>query len=107
MPLVVVRPMFQLLSRFWSARARAVGVDPAGVGSLNAPAVLRAVLTRIEQRLAPFPSYAKVRCVWLMLEPWTVENGLITPTMKLKRAEIASRFSREIAQLYERRRAAA
>jgi long-chain acyl-CoA synthetase len=96
-----------LSSEAWSPFARAVGVDPAGDESLNAPAVLRAVLARIEQRLAPFPSHARVREVWLTLEPWTIENGLITPTMKLKRVELASRFAPQIARLYEQSRAAA
>ena len=102
-----VAALVVLPSAAWPPFARAVGVDPAGTESLNAPAVLRAVLKRIEQRLAPFPSYARVRRVWLTLEPWTIENGLITPTMKLKRAELASRFASEIARLYEQSRAAA
>jgi long-chain acyl-CoA synthetase len=96
-----------LSSEAWPAFARAAGVDPAAAASLNAPAVHKAALARIEQRLAPFPSYARVRRVWLTLEPWTIENGLITPTMKLKRPELATRFAPEIARLYAHRRAAA
>lgn len=91
----------------WPAFARTVGVDPAAAEALNASAVLKAALARIEQRLAPFPSYARVRRVWLTLEPWTIENGLITPTMKLKRPELLTRFAPEIARLYEHRRVAA
>jgi len=42
-----------------------------------------------------------VRCAWLTLELWTIEDGLITPTLKIKRQELETRFAREIAQLYE------
>jgi long-chain acyl-CoA synthetase len=101
-----VAALVVLNSAAWPPFARAAGVDPARADSLNTPAVLRIALGRIEARLAPFPSYARVRHAWLTLEPWTIENGLITPTMKLKRAELASRFTSEIARLYEQRRAA-
>ena len=34
------------------------------------------------------------------LEPWTVENGLMTPTMKLRRAKVLEKFNAEIDQMY-------
>jgi long-chain acyl-CoA synthetase len=45
-----------------------------------------------------------VRDTWLTLEPWTIENGLITPTLKIKRAEIGERYAREIRELYAEHR---
>jgi long-chain acyl-CoA synthetase len=47
-----------------------------------------------------FPGYAQVRRVSATLEPWTVENGLLTPTMKLKRAKVMEKFNREIDGMY-------
>jgi long-chain acyl-CoA synthetase len=91
----------------WPAFARSLGVRADEPQALAAPAVVDAVLERVERRLERFPSYARVRRVWLTLEPWTIESGLITPTMKLKRNELAKRYAREIAALYERPRAAA
>jgi long-chain acyl-CoA synthetase len=38
--------------------------------------------------------------VWLTLEPWTIENGLITPTLKVKREEMERRFAGAIRELY-------
>jgi len=87
----------------WPGFARAAGVDPRDPGALAALGVVSGALARIERQLARFPSYARVRRVWLTLEPWTIENGLITPTLKLKRAELAQGFAGEIAQLYEQR----
>ena len=40
--------------------------------------------------------------VALTLEPWTVENTLITPTLKLKRNNLQARFGAEIERLYRR-----
>jgi long-chain acyl-CoA synthetase len=90
----------------WPGFARSVGVVPGQAGALAAPAVVNAALKRVEQRLERFPSYARVRRAWLTLEPWTIESGLITPTMKLKRTELTGRYAREIAALYEQDRAA-
>jgi len=47
-----------------------------------------------------FPGYARVRRVHASLDPWTVEAGLLTPTLKIKRAELAARYAIEIDALY-------
>jgi long-chain acyl-CoA synthetase len=41
--------------------------------------------------------------VYMTLEPWTIENGMITATMKLKRPEIEKKFAEQIRKLYVRR----
>lgn len=59
------------------------------------------MLQHLSKCLHDFPGYAQIyhhRCTH---EAWTVENGLLTPTMKMKRKEITSRFSTEIEQMYE------
>ena len=35
-------------------------------------------------------------------EPWTAENGLLTPTLKIKRSVVEGRFAAEIDALYTR-----
>ena len=85
----------------WRALARSLRVDPRGPRSLAAPAVAAAALERIDACLAPFPSHARVRRVWLTLQPWTIEDGLITPTLKIRRPELEKRFAREIERLFE------
>ena len=58
------------------------------------------VVSRIQVQLHDFPGYAKVRRVILTLDPWTVEDGLMTPTLKLKRAKVLERFADQIETLY-------
>ena len=36
--------------------------------------------------------------------PWSIENGQLTPTLKLKRRLIRQKYAREIAELYGDRR---
>ena len=47
-----------------------------------------------------FPGYAQVRRVMVTLDPWTMENGLLTPTLKLKRPKVMEKYGAEIGQLY-------
>ena len=62
----------------------------------------RAVLERelTESIKARFGSYEVPRKFLFVDEPFTVANGLLTQTMKLKRKQIAARYQAAIAKLY-------
>jgi long-chain acyl-CoA synthetase len=83
----------------WKKLAAEKGLDPApaGVRTKQAEEILRA---RIAAQMKEFPGYAQVRRVTATLEPWTVENGLLTPTMKLKRAKVLEKFNAEVDKMY-------
>ena len=49
---------------------------------------------------ARFGSYEVPRKFLFVDEPFTVANGLLTQTMKLKRKQIAARYAATIAKLY-------
>jgi len=84
----------------WKHFASELGVDPDNPNSLNSKEAKAAVLQRIEVQLHEFPSYARIRAVNLTLEPWTIDNGLMTSTQKLRRAQIMERFEEAIDALY-------
>ena len=87
----------------WEREARALGLEPRETNSLDAPQARQMALGRIRKAVAAFPAYAAPRAVWCALEPWTVDNGLITPTLKLKRTAIEERFAKQVSAIYERR----
>lgn len=58
-------------------------------------------LNRIAQQIIEFPAYVRIRRVALLTEPWTVENGLLTPTLKTKRGKVLERYREEYERLYE------
>ena len=95
--LVVVNPtLFDLL-------CQELNIDP-DAADLNANRDLRARLVkRVRQAAKHFPQYGVPRNICILKQPWTVENGLLTPTMKLRRRQIAERFSREIEAMYAAR----
>jgi len=53
------------------------------------------------ERLKSLPRYIRIRRVVAMKEPWTLEDGLLTPTLKVKRAEVRARYEAEIRRIYE------
>ena len=75
-------------------------LDGADTQLLGSKQVHEIVLGRIALRLKEFPGYAQVRRAQLTLDPWTVENGFLTPTMKLKRAKVMEKFNAEIDTMY-------
>ncbi|MDP2152975.1 MAG: long-chain fatty acid--CoA ligase [Methylotenera sp.] len=58
-------------------------------------------LSRVAAQMKAFPGYAKVRKIALLHEAWTVENGLLTPTLKIKRHLILQQHQAQYEQLYE------
>lgn len=61
------------------------------------------ILEKIARQISGFPGYAKVHRALLISEPWTVENEMLTPTLKLKRKKIYEHYQNEIEQLYTSR----
>ena len=58
------------------------------------------LLEKITHQTSEFPGYAKIRRVAIVQDPWTVENGLLTPTLKLKRAKVLEKHQAEVDRLY-------
>ncbi|MBI3223192.1 MAG: long-chain fatty acid--CoA ligase [Nitrosomonadales bacterium] len=85
----------------WQLFAQQLGVRPDMPESLHDSRVERELLRRVAEQIREFPGYAKVRRVLLLSEPWGIENGLLTPTLKLKRNQVVQRYAREIKALYE------
>jgi long-chain acyl-CoA synthetase len=49
------------------------------------------------------PHYKQIHAFYMLPEPFSVENGLMTTNGKLRRDAIAARFAAEIAQLYKKK----
>lgn len=58
------------------------------------------LIKRANARLQDFPRYIRVRRVITTKEPWTVDNGLLTPTLKVKRQRVVDAFKERINDLY-------
>ncbi len=59
------------------------------------------LLERSTDQIREVPGYAKIRRVALIPEPWAVENKMLTPTLKLRRAKIMEHYQAEIDNFYK------
>ena len=84
----------------WIQFSDSLGVKATDKNSLKEKFVKKAMLARISKQIEAFPGFASIRRVHLSLEPWTVDNGLLTPTLKIKRPQIDMRYKEDIEALY-------
>ena len=84
----------------WKTLAAEKGWNAGDAAALRGEAVEQAIKARVAAQMKQFPGYAQVRRVMVTLDPWTMENGLLTPTLKLKRPKVMEKYGAEIGQLY-------
>jgi len=78
--------------------------DTAALKAATQNPKVRTALLKILDGIArhhKFNGFEKVRNVHLAIDPFTVDNGLMTPTLKTKRPLVVKAFQKEIAQMYE------
>ncbi|MBV9490161.1 MAG: hypothetical protein JO069_10615, partial [Verrucomicrobia bacterium] len=84
--------------------AHALGL-PDGAGAdrrriLECPEVTRLFDQEVARSNAHFGRYSQVKKYALLPDEWSVANGELTPTLKLKRKRILERYADVITRLY-------
>jgi len=99
-PAVLIIPNFPLLKQWcfdhevhWTAPQFMV---------LN-PKVIQLFEKEIEQRNESLPAHQHIRHFALLHQPWTAENGDLTPTLKPRRSVLQKRHQKIIEQLYQQK----
>ncbi len=82
----------------WEKTAKKEGLEGL---PLEHEKVEKYLVDQLGELLKDFPGYAKIRRAACTLEAWTVENGMITPTLKTKRNVILDRHNATVQRLYE------
>jgi long-chain acyl-CoA synthetase len=86
----------------WLDFAREIGVRADMPEAFTDSRVHGKILKRIALNLRDFPGYAHVRRVLVVQEHWSIENGLMTPTLKLKRDAVLQRYAAQINKSYDK-----
>ena len=85
----------------WAQLAADLSLDPLDERNLDDENVRKTLLQRISTKLAGFPGYARLYAIKAILDSWNIDNGLLTPTMKIKRQRIEERYQDSITDFYK------
>jgi long-chain acyl-CoA synthetase len=85
----------------WERVARQLQLDARDPAALASDELKMLVSDKLTRQLAEFPGFARIHGITCTLEHWTIENELITPTLKLKRNRIMEHFAADIDHMYE------
>lgn len=96
--IVLIRPADEFIAKFKEDNK----LNHASQAVLESNAKLRELIyNELQTICADFRGYEKPQKFTIVLDDFTIENGLITPALKIKRREIEKRFADKIAALYE------
>ncbi len=94
---VLISPNFAALEGWAKGQGIATGDHAALVKDAKVAQAYQEIVDKVNAGLANFESIKRVRVV---PEEWSVEDGSMTPSMKLKRRVVEQRYAKEIGELY-------
>ncbi|MGH8677883.1 MAG: AMP-dependent synthetase/ligase [Burkholderiales bacterium] len=84
----------------WAKVAGQHGLNSNSGDVMRGPEAQRIVLDRIQTQIKGFPGYAQVHRAAILRQALTIESGLLTPTMKVKRAKVVEAYKSDYESLY-------
>ena len=94
----LIVPDYGLLRRY----ADAHGLEaPDNAALCRHPEIIRMIAGRLEMLQQELAHYEQVKRFVLLPEPFTIANGELTNTLKVKRSVVYGRYANEIKKIYE------
>ena len=94
----LIYPNWEVLRR--EARQRGIDTSVSDEALAENHELHRLMTTHIEQALSSVAQYEKVKRFVLLTEPFSMEKGELTNTLKIRRKVINEHFAKEIASMY-------
>ena len=88
----------------WASKVLRRPISVAEISSVyNDPAIKKQLMLDLDRtaQKKKLQGFERIKGFHLASDPFTVENDLLTPTLKLKRTEAAKKFRKEIDMVYE------
>ena len=98
MPAVIIQPNFEFLTE-WVKRKN-INVSNSFEAIIKNEVVLKRVWKEIEKVNKSFGQFEKVKAFELTPDVWTIENELLTPTMKMKRRKVVEKYQSLYNNIY-------
>ncbi|QQS44952.1 MAG: long-chain fatty acid--CoA ligase [Acidobacteriota bacterium] len=102
-PAALIVPNFETLGNY----AAQQGIERTdGASLIGDPRIVRLFEDEVERHTDDLSQYEKIKAIMLLEKEMTVENGELTPTLKVKRRIVTERNKSAIDQLYAEKEAA-
>lgn len=99
MPAALIQPEYNFI-REWGKR-KEIELPESNTELVQHPRVIKRIEKEVERANERFAQWEKIKRFELTSEPWTIDNGLLTPTMKTKRDVIKNRFIDLYNKIYQ------
>ena len=103
-PAVIISPNFPLLEEWAGANQIAFSSRADLIANPKIQSLYEGIVEGINQNLARFE---KLKRVLLVADEFSSDNGVLTPTLKLRRRVVEERYRKQIDELYAQAEAAA
>ena len=85
----------------WIDAMRERGLPADWPESLHSAQAKAYALQRVTHQIQSFPGYARIRRIALLSDAWSADNGLLTPTLKIKRTRVLAQHRSDYEGLYD------
>lgn len=96
-PSALIQPTFETLREYCDKNNLPAGSNEE---MLRQEKVLQLFESEIEKYNAVFAQYEKIKKFRLIAQPWSIEEGELTPTLKLKRKVIMKKYEELVNDMY-------
>ena len=101
MPAAIIQPHFEYIVE-WIKHKRFNISTNSYEEIIGNEKVIKRIQKEIDKANQSFGNWEKVKAFELTSEVWSIENGLLTPTMKIKRQEIKEKYKHLYALIYKK-----
>ena len=101
MPAAIIQPHFEFIEEW--IKHKKMDVDTSALQHIiENKRVIKRIQKEIDKANLSFGDWEKIKAFELTPQIWTIENGLLTPTLKMKRKEIKQTFIQLYNKLYQK-----
>ena len=81
--------------------ANSNNVDISDLNQINENEQVRELIqSEVDNLSTGFARFETIKEFYIAPEEFTIENGMLTPTLKVKRREVEKKYNKQIGQLY-------
>ena len=101
MPAAIIQPHFEFILEWIKHKKLEISSDSFEQIITNKK-IIKRIQKEIDKANLTFGDWEKIKAFELTSEIWSIENGLLTPTLKMKRKEIKQKFKNLYNNIYQK-----